>query len=164
MSCGCNTGYQDVGIEGMDEADMMLMGGAVGGYVATAYIDNMLVYEKDGTKKTGAIAENDTMRNGGYALAGVALNWFMPDEPLAKGAGIGMAIYGVKELIRGQYPTAGIKGIRRNGNPQYLAGNQQRNGSPKYIGRADSSRMNLGLSNNSQNAQKQKTSKVRVEY
>jgi len=62
MSCGCNT-YRDDGIEGMDETDFLLMGAAGGGYLATAFIDNKLVYDKDGKKKTGAIAENDNMRN-----------------------------------------------------------------------------------------------------
>jgi hypothetical protein len=147
MSCGCNKKYQDDGIDGMDETDMMLMGGAVTGYIGTAYIDNMLVYDENGHKKTGTIAENDTMRNAGFVGAGIALNWFMPDEPLAKGAGIGMATYGVKELIRGQYPTAGIKGMRTMGDDKYIA-SARTTGADKYIGRGSSSKINLGLDNN----------------
>lgn len=165
MSCGCNTGYRDESIEGMDEADMMLMAGAVGGYVAAAYVDNMLTYDKDGNKKTGSLAENDKLRNAAFVGAGIALNWYMPDEPTIKGAGIGMAVYGVKEFIRGQYPTAGIKGM--NGDPRYIAGNgnQQRDGNPKYIGQAKGSRMDLGLQDQPQKqAVKQNTGKVIIRY
>lgn len=159
MSCGCSTAYRDDGIEGMDETDMMLMGGAVGGYMAAAYVDNMLIYDKDGNKKTGGLAENDNMRNGAFVGAGVALNWFMPDEPLAKGAGIGMAVFGVKELFKSQYPTAGIKG----NDPRYIAGANQRNGDPKYIGKARSSRVDLGL-NQTSDRQMQKQGKLIVKH
>lgn len=154
MSCGCKTTYRDDGIEGMDETDMMLMGGAVGGYMTTAYVDNMIIYDKDGKKKTGGLAENDSMRNGAYVGAGVALNWFMPDEPFLKGVGIGMAVYGVKELFRGQYPTYGIKGMRTMGDQKYIA-SQRTMGNQKYIGKSTSSRINLNLDNKKSPVNKQ---------
>lgn len=143
MSCGCNaTVYEDDSIAGMDETDMLLMGGAVGGYIATAYLDNMLVYDKSGHKKTGTIAENDAMRNGSFVAGGIALNWLIPDEPIVKGSAIGMAVYGVKELIRGQYPTIGIKGTRANGDEKYIA-SARTMGEDKYIGRAQTRKINL---------------------
>lgn len=152
--CGCNKTYRDDTIAGMDETDMMLIGGAVVGYTGTAYIDNMLVFDKDGHKKTGAIAEKDTLRNGGYAVGGIALNWLIPDEPAVKGLGIGMTVYGIKELIRGQYPTIGIKGM--NKNTKYIAKVDRRKQQQRYLGTSRSNRIDLGLNN----ANKQKKSLI----
>lgn len=133
--CNCqNKKYLDDGIEGLNEADYMLFGGAVGGYVAAAYVDNMLVYDETGKRKTTglALAEKDMMRNAIFAASGIGLAWFMPNEPAAKGAGIGMTIYGVKQMIRGQYPDANIAGKTTTGQQKYIAGERQ-NGQQKYI-------------------------------
>lgn len=134
--CTCQKRNLDSNISGLNETDYMLMGGAVGGYVAAAYVDHMLVYNADGTRKTTGLAPatKDTMRNGVIAAAGVALAWSMPDEPIAKGAGIGFLTYGVKQLIRGQYPTAGIAGKTSTGQDKYINGNRQ-DGQRKYIGK-----------------------------
>lgn len=139
--CGCDKIiYLDDGIEGMDETDMKLMGGAVAGYIATAYVDNSLVYEKDGTKKTGKLAEDDNLRNGLYVAGGIGLNWMWGNDPLVKGGGIGMAIFGAKELIKKQYPKSNIKGLNQDGSQKYIAGMEDR-----YIGSATSRRIDLNL-------------------
>lgn len=129
--CGC---YDD-DIAGLSEDDMKLFAGATGGYVGTAYLDYMLQYEKDGTPKTGKIAEEHTMRNAGYAAAGwgIAYMWGKQDT-LIKGAGIGMTVFGIKQLIRNQYPDAGIEGIRPQGQQKYIAGGRRTTGQQKYIG------------------------------
>ncbi len=136
--CNCqNKRYLDDGIEGLNEADMMLIGSAVAGYVAAAYVDNMLMYDENGVRKTTGLApvDKDTMRNGMFAVGGLGLAWMWGDEPAAKGAGIGLTVYGVKQLIRGQYPDAGIAGRTTTGQSKYIAGRRQ-NGEQKYIASA----------------------------
>lgn len=136
--CNCqNKKYLDDGIEGLNEADYMLIGGAVGGYVAAAYVDNMLVYDENGVRKTTGLApvDKDMMRNGLFVVGGLGLAWMWGNEPAAKGAGVGATVYGVKQLIRGQYPDAGIAGRTTTGQQKYIAGEQQ-NGRQKYIAAA----------------------------
>lgn len=165
MSCGC--GYQDVGIEGIDATDFLLMAGAGTGYLATAYLDNMIVYDEDGHKKTGKIAENDNLRNIGFVGGGVVLNVLMPEDDeiakVGKGFGVGMAVYGIKELFKSQYPTVGIKGVNRR-DPRYIANVNQRNGDPRYIGKSRSNKLDLGLNNQGKQTARKKTNKLIVKH
>lgn len=156
--CNCqNKRYIDDNIEGLNETDYMLFGGTVGGYIATAYIDNMLVYDSEtGARKTGGLADadKDMMRNGLFAIGGLGIA-YMWNEPLAKGAGIGMTTYGVKQMIRGQYPDAGIAGRTTTGQSKYIGGKTQQ-GQDKYIG-AGMRNPTIDLTKNSQpNQQKEK--------
>ncbi len=156
--CTCNQKrYLDSDISGLNEADWMLMGGAVGGYVASAYLDNMLVYNPDGTRKTTGLApvDKDMMRNAIFAAGGIGLAWFMPDEPLAKGAGIGALTYGVKQMIRGQYPDAGIAGKTTMGQDKYVAGRKQ-DGQQKYIASEMRDSRIIDLKSNPQQQQSEK--------
>ena len=129
--CGC---YDD-DIAGLSEDDMKLFAGVTGGYVGTAYLAHMMQYDKDGNPKTGKIAEDDRMRNAIYAAGGwgIAYMWGKQDT-LIKGAGIGMTVFGIKELIRGQWPDAGIQGMRPQGQQKYIGSGRRTTGQQKYIG------------------------------
>lgn len=134
-----NTQFLDADIAGIDQTDMELIGGVTAGYFGTAYLDHFLLYEKDGTtKKTGKIAEDDTIRNGLYIGGGLGVTYLWGDAPAAKGMGIGAAVFGLKELIRSKYPQANIKGT------QYISGKDSR-GQQTYIGCAKSKQINVDL-------------------
>ncbi len=102
MACSCeNSAY----VEGLGEDDIKLFGGAVAGYVAASYVDDMLRFETDGTPKEPMMFKDSPKnelyaRNAAFVAGGLALAHYMgEEEALAKGAGVGMCVYGAKNIV-----------------------------------------------------------------
>lgn len=127
----CTSCQNSAYVEGLGEDDLKLFGGAVAGYVATSYVDNMLQYETDGTPKAPMIFKDNPKnelyaRNGAYVAGGLALAHYMgEDEPLAKGAGVGMCVYGAKNIIASLIEKKEDEAVSGHGHYHDISATQQ---------------------------------------
>jgi hypothetical protein len=106
-------------VEGIEQEDVMLFAGAFGGYVATAKLDDMLRFNADGSEKDPMFFKENPnnemfLRNGVYVGAGFSLSYFYGNEPLAKGAGVGAAVYGAKNILNALMEPKEVAGYHRS--------------------------------------------------
>lgn len=113
-------------VNGFDSIPYMEFAAAAVGAIVTGYADKMATTNEDGTAKEGFFTDNPTAKNAIYVAIGLGLTAFMEGE-MAKGAGIGIAVYGAYNLAQNlMKPADTVTGMGVNGlvymPPQNIAG------------------------------------------
>ncbi len=111
------------GVSGMDDIPTMEIAAAAVAAIATAQIDKAVTVDANGNPKDNFFAKNPMAKNAAYAAAGVMLTTMKGE--MYQGAGIGMAVYGLTNIVTQfmeQNANAGVYGPVNYKPPSVIGG------------------------------------------
>ena len=108
----CKTCSKKGSVSGIEDAPYMLVVGSIGAALVADKIDEMATKNADGTPKADSyLYKNPKIKNVLFVAAGVGATMYAGGNEAIVGAGVGLAVWGGYNLVKGMMTPATTAGL-----------------------------------------------------